>query len=215
MNAEPAKRIILFDVDGVLIHGWHSRPEKRRRWDVDLTADLGIDGDLFGRDFIGGPFVKDVLPGRRSLIDALGDWLPANGYAVSPLDFAAYWFDRDSVRDEELFALVGRIRDTGRARLFVATNQEHLRAQHLWQNVGLGRLFDDMFHAARIGALKPEPDYFAGVAKIIGPMAEPPLFFDDSEQVIAGAREAGWEAVLFDGIADCANHPAIRAMLEA
>jgi putative hydrolase of the HAD superfamily len=34
---------IFFDVDGVLIGGWHSMPERRKRWDVNLKQDLGID----------------------------------------------------------------------------------------------------------------------------------------------------------------------------
>lgn len=169
--------------------------------------------ERFSGHFIPGPFVNKVLTGQVSLITALSEWLPANGYTVSPMCFAAYWFDRDSVRNDELFALVSRIRATGKARLFVATNQEHLRAQYLWQTVGLGALFDDMFHAARIGAIKPNPAYFARVTEIIGPTDEAPLLFDDSEDVIAAAQRAGWEAVLYDEIDDCAGHPAIRELL--
>lgn len=208
------KRAILFDVDGVLIHGWHARAEKRRRWDANLLADLGVDGDTFGREFIPHPFATEVLTGRRSLIDALGEWLSARGHEVSPMAFAAYWFEHDSVRNEELFELVGRIRATGEAQLFVATNQEHLRAQHLWQQVGLGALFDDMFHAARIGVLKPDPAYFARVTDLMGALDEPPLLFDDSDKVVESARTAGWEAVLYEDLSDCAEHPAIRAILE-
>ena len=207
------KRAILFDVDGVLLHGWHAKPEKRHRWDTNLLADLGIDGDEFGREFIPDLFVTQVLPGQRSLIDALDEWLIVKGHAISPMDFIAYWFERDSLRNEELFELVSSIAQSGSARLFVATNQEHLRAQYLWQNVGLAKLFDDMFHAARIGVIKPEPEYFARVERLIGPMDEPPLLFDDSEAVIDGARRAGWEAVLYDELADCEQHPAITALL--
>jgi putative hydrolase of the HAD superfamily len=209
------KRAILFDVDGVLIHGWHARPEQRHRWDANLLADVGIDGDEFGREFIPHPFATEVLTGQRSLIDALGEWLAARGHTVSPIAFAAYWFERDSRRNEELFELVARISSSGKARLFVATNQEHLRAQYLWQNVGLGTLFDDMFHAARIGVLKPDAEYFARIDRLLGPLDEPPLFYDDSEEVVAAARKAGWEAVLYDELGDCAGHPAIRRLLNA
>jgi putative hydrolase of the HAD superfamily len=28
-----ADRALLFDVDGVVVHGYHTKPERRRRWD--------------------------------------------------------------------------------------------------------------------------------------------------------------------------------------
>ena len=38
-------RALVFDVDGVLVHGYHARPERQRRWDENLLADLssGVD----------------------------------------------------------------------------------------------------------------------------------------------------------------------------
>ncbi|MDF2983165.1 MAG: hypothetical protein K0Q69_2937, partial [Devosia sp.] len=30
------ERTVLFDVDGVLVHGYHARPEKQIRWDENL-----------------------------------------------------------------------------------------------------------------------------------------------------------------------------------
>ena len=35
-------RAVLFDVDGVLVHGYHARAERQRRWDEHMQADLGI-----------------------------------------------------------------------------------------------------------------------------------------------------------------------------
>jgi putative hydrolase of the HAD superfamily len=84
----------------------------------------------------------------------------------------------------------------------------------LWSRLGFSRLFDDIFYAARLGALKPQPEFFAAIDKAIGPQGEVPLLFDDSESVIEGARVHGWEAVLYDEIADCAGHPAIAAILD-
>ena len=37
----------------------------------------------------------------------------------------------------------------------MATNQEHMRAQWLWQTLRFGELFDDIFHSARVGHAKP------------------------------------------------------------
>ena len=40
-------RALVFDVDGVLVHGYHAKPERTRRWDENLLADLGVDPDQF------------------------------------------------------------------------------------------------------------------------------------------------------------------------
>ena len=34
---------VFFDVDGVLIDGWHNDPKRRKAWDAAIKADLGID----------------------------------------------------------------------------------------------------------------------------------------------------------------------------
>lgn len=105
-----------------------------------------------------------------------------------------------------------RLRAAG-ARLYIATNQEHLRAFHLWNTVGLRHMFDDMFYAARLGIGKGSPGFYRKVEAIIGPQDEPPLFFDDSAAVVRASNDHGWEAVLFADAADCANHPWVAARL--
>jgi len=205
-------RTVLFDVDGVLVHGYHARPELQVRWDETL---FGVDPDRFKSEFIYDVFVKEVIVGKLGLIEAVERVLPGLGYTGSPMTFISYWLSRDSNLNRQLIDVIRRLRATGAARLYIATNQEHLRAQWLWQTVGLGEVFDDMFHSARIGALKPASEYFASVKDRIGPQHEPPLFFDDSEEVIRAARGEGWEAVLFSATADCTAHPWIAAQLAA
>ena len=206
-------RSIFFDVDGVLIHGFHSRPEMRLRWDVDLQRDLGVDPNHLSTEFFPGPFLREVLPGRRSLVDVLGEWLSTQGYSVPVMRLIEYWLTKDSVLNQGLIELVTRLRAAGGCHLYVATNQEHLRAMDLWSRLGFSRLFDDIFYAARLGVVKPNPEFFAAIERTIGPQREPPLLFDDSANVIDGARAHGWEAVLYDELADCADHPAIAQIL--
>ena len=70
-----------------------------------------------------------------------------------------------------------------------------------------------MFHAARFGALKPGRAFFERAANILGPQVEPPLFFDDSEEVVQAANAFGWEGVLYQDLADCTAHPWVSGML--
>lgn len=200
-------RAVLFDVDGVVVHGFHADPARQRRWNAHLAEDLGIDPEAFNETFIRGPFARDVIPGRRSLVAALEETLPTLGFTGSPLTVIAYWLSRDSQLNLPLLDQIRRLRRRGDAGLFLATNQEHLRAAHLWGTLGLGHVFDDIFHSARLGAAKPHSDFFEAVSKRLAPQEQPPLLFDDSPAVVDAANAFGWEAVLYGEIGDFVDHP--------
>jgi len=208
-------RAVLLDVDGVLVHGYHANPARVRAWDANLLADTGVDPERFRHEFIFDIFIKKVIIGEMALIDALERRLPALGYRGSPMAFAHYWLTHDSVLNEPLLDAVRQLRQRSDLKLYIATNQEHLRASHLWSHLGLSELFDDIFYAARIGATKPDRKFFDFVDARIGPQTEPPLFFDDSPKVIQGARKHGWEAVEFDTVDDFTNHPWIAERLSS
>lgn len=207
-------RTVLFDVDGVIIRGMHSDPARWRRWDGELKADLGIEPDLLVERFFKGVFSTEVIVGRKSLIAALEETLPAVGFSGSPFSFVAYWFERDSELDLPLVEIARSLRECRSARLFLATNQEHLRAFHLWNGLGLRHIFEDILYSARLGVAKPDRAFFEQVDRRIGPQPEPPLLFDDSPAVIEAARAFGWEAVHVDDAADVGSHPWIRSMLD-
>jgi putative hydrolase of the HAD superfamily len=206
-------RAVFFDVDGVLVHGYHARPDLTRRWNENLLADLGVDPDRFNAEFIFDIFIKKVVVGEMAIIDALERRLPGLGYKGSPMTFLHYWLSHDSTLNAELIDTVRRLKARDDLRLYIATNQDHTRAQWLWQTLGLGELFEDIFYSARAGIRKPEKGFFDFVEHRIGPQSQPPLFFDDTPKVIEGARKHGWEAVQFDTVADCTSHPWIAERL--
>lgn len=148
--------IVFFDVDGVLIDGWHSSSALRKPWDETLEADLGVDRAAFQRLFFQGPDgdhrgspMFDCTVGRRDLMEALAGILPRVGYAGNAEDFARYWFEKDSNINRQVIGLVETIRRSG-ARLYVATGQEHHRARYLWNELGFSRWFDRLFYSAGI-----------------------------------------------------------------
>lgn len=197
----------------MLVGGYHARPAGLQRWDQFLAADLGIDPEAFEQQFIRPIYVPEVQTGRKTLVKALEEALPGLGYNGSAMNVLSAWMDRKTVVDKGLIALIEALRANGSARAFIASNQEDVRAYHLWDRLGLKRHFDDMFYSARLGAAKPDPAFFAAVDRHLGPQAEPPLFFDDYETIAAAATAHGWEGVHFDTSADCANHPWIAAQL--
>jgi putative hydrolase of the HAD superfamily len=207
-------RAVLFDVDGVLIHGYHARPELRRCWDEHITRDFGVDRERFKNEFIFGPFVKEVIVGRRDLKAALAEALPPLGFSGDPQDFIDYWLEKDSHVYHDLLDKIRILKDSGRARLYIATNQEHNRARHLMDKIGFGAYFEDIFYSGRLGALKPATEYFQAIAAALGPGDEPPVFFDDTPAVVEGALKYGWEAVEFLDTRDLCRNDFVRDILE-
>jgi putative hydrolase of the HAD superfamily len=206
-------RAVVFDVDGVLVHGYHARPERQRRWDENLLADLGVDPDRFREEFIFDIFITRVVTGKTSLIEALDRRLPGLGYKGSSMAFAQYWLARDSQLNTDLIEAIRRLKARDDVRLFIATNQDHMRAQWLWQTLGLGEIFEDIFYSARVGMTKAHKGFFAFADQRMGPLDERPLFFDDTQKVIDMAHKAGWEAVLFDTNVQFLDHPWVKARL--
>ena len=206
-------RAVIFDVDGVLVHGYHARPDLTRRWNENLLADLGVNPERFTQEFIFDIFIKQVVVGKMSLVEALDRRLPSLGFKGSPMTFIDYWLTHDSELNHPLLDCIRILKKQDDLRLYIATNQDHTRALWLWQSMGLGSLFEDIFYSARIGTRKPERGFFDFVDHRIGSQSEPPLFFDDTPKVVEGARAAGWEAVLFNTIDDFLVHPWIAARL--
>jgi len=99
--------------------------------------------------------------------------------------------------------------------LYLATGQEHYRAAYLWDELGFKDHFKDIFYSARLGHLKNAPEFFLEINRAlrIGP-DERPLFFDDREDVVALAREAGWDACVFNTVADLLTHPRLSNLLQ-
>jgi putative hydrolase of the HAD superfamily len=205
-------RAVFFDVDGVLVHGYHARPDQRQTWDKSLV-ELGLDADRFQSEFIFDIFIKKVLVGQMPMIEALDKRLPGLGFKGSSMAFLNHWLTHDATLNGPLLDVVRHLKTRSDLKLYLATNQDHVRAQWLWQTQGLSDLFEDIFYSARAGIRKPEKGFFDFIDQRIGPQTQPPLFFDDTPKVIDGARKHGWEAVLFNTIDDCTHHPWIAERL--
>ncbi|WP_052732060.1 HAD family hydrolase [Devosia geojensis] len=205
-------RAILFDVDGVLVHSrFHPDAKRRRLWDEHLLSDLGVDPARL-QAFFRTEFMP-VITGQHSLVDALDTFLPTVGYTGSTLRFIEYWLERDTHVNYALIEEVTRLHRSADVRVFVATNQEHLRAAYLWRELRLGHVFDDMLYAARLGAAKPDPLFYERAARHLTACDGPPLLFDDSREVVEAARAFGWDAALFNDLEDFTTHPWIAANL--
>jgi putative hydrolase of the HAD superfamily len=205
---------IFFDVDGVLIQGYHIRPELRVCWDENLTADFGIDRQRFTDEFVFGPSFHEVIVGKKDLREALAAALPLLGCDADPQVFADYWLEKDSNINRPLLDKVKALKASGQVRLFIATNQAHDRARYLMDKLGFGEVFEDIFHSARVGTPKPERAYFQYVSDALRLPAHPkPIFFDDRPAVVSAAREFGWDAFEFLDVTSLDQSKVVSSLL--
>ena len=184
----PIKALML-DVDGVLVDG---RPEDGRHWHASIEEDLGLTSAALQEQFFASHWENIVL-GRAGLMDGLTNALQKIAPHVSPATLVSYWFEKDSRLVASFLPELSWVRSAG-IRVYLATNQEHLRAAWLTEKLGLAEHVDGIFYSAHLGAKKPDPGFFAKVQAAVGLRGAELLLIDDSRENIEAAREAGWQA---------------------
>jgi len=211
------QQTIIFDLDGVLVGGWHHRADRRKEiWFATMQEDIGLDPQRFIKAYYGTAAEHDVLTGRFTLKQAFDALLPQIGYDGQSSQFIAYWMKKNSTLNGPLVQAVRALKETGSVRLAVASNNEHTRMDHLMNRTALRGLFDHVFFAAAMGEKKPDQAFFQACNKRMGFTKEAaPLFFDDNPEIVAGACAAGWDGVVYNDLEDFVNHPRIAPKLQA
>jgi len=185
MGAGSDIRAVVFDVDGVLVE---------IRFPTVLPDALSISPDD-ANEFFAGPFL-DCLMGSAQLRDALPPYLAKWGWKGSFEEFTDFWFEEESRIYHPTLEFADRLRAKG-LRCFLASTQEHLRAQYLERRLGVGERFERAFFSCRLGCRKPDQKFYAAVAAEIGLPPNEILLLDDQTQNVEGAVAMGWHAALF------------------
>ena len=183
-------KALMVDVDGVLVDG---RPEDGRHWQTSIEEDLGFTSDALHHQFF-TPYWENIVLGRAGLMEHLTTALQKIAPHVSPAQFVSYWFEKDSRLVSPILAELSLLRSAG-IRVYLATNQEHQRAAYLMEKLGLADHVDGIFYSARLGAKKPDVQFFAKVQAAVPLCGEEILLVDDSRQNIEAALKAGWQAL--------------------
>nr|WP_207145437.1 HAD-IA family hydrolase [Afifella marina] len=179
----------MLDVDGVLVHG----NTKGGSWVENVERDLGVTSDILETCFF-EPHWADVIVGKKQLLDVLERCLPPVAPWLAPQDFVDYWFAHDSLLDEALLSEADNLRRHGMS-VFLATNQEHMRARYLMERLRLGEHVDGIVYSAALGVRKPDRAFFDGALKQSGSVARNTVLVDDMRANVEAAREAGWMAI--------------------
>ena len=184
-------KIILFDVDGVLVDG--------ELFSRHLARDHGITLEMT-RPFFAGPF-SECLVGLADLKQVLPDYVREWGWQRSIDDFLSYWFSKHSI-NEPLLHIIQQLRQQG-IRCYLATNQEHYRTAYILNEMGFAQKFEGIFSSAHVGQVKSQPAFFEHVLrKLNGIAAHEILFWDDSAPNIVTARQSGLQAEIYTTFAD-------------
>ncbi|MBZ6076224.1 HAD-IA family hydrolase [Microvirga puerhi] len=181
---------VMVDVDGVLIRG----RSDGRHWSATLEADLGLSPECLHREFF-EKYWDDVIVGRVLLADALAPVLRHIAPDLSVEQLISYWFENDSYLDRALLEDLGDVRAAGIA-VYLATNQEHMRADYLLREVGLAAHVDGIFYSAQLGVRKPQPAFYEAAATRAGLASSSAiLLIDDTLENVRAAQAIGWRGL--------------------
>ena len=191
---------VVFDMDGVLCRYQIDRRQAR------LAEWSGRSADEIHAAIWRSGFEDASERGEWEADAYLREFGARMGYPLS----ADQWIEarRISVEaDEEVLAVARRV---GEQRpIAMLTNNGFLLKRHIAAVFpAVPAIFgQNAIFSAELGRAKPDPEAFRRLAARLGHAPERLLFFDDGATYVAGAREAGLAAHLFEGAA------ALRATL--
>ncbi len=178
-------KIIIFDIDGVLING--------KRFSDILEHDYKISKEKT-LPFFTGAF-QQCLTGNADLREEIAPFLKEWGWEKTVDDFLWYWFTAEQNVDREIFAYVEVLKSKG-IHVYVASNNEKYRTAYLWNELGLSKVFAELFSSAHIGHLKHQPKFFERMMKKLpeGTQKDEILLWDDTKENIETAQAFGLKA---------------------
>jgi HAD superfamily hydrolase (TIGR01549 family) len=93
--------------------------------------------------------------------------------------------------------LVAQLRGAG-YRLGVLSNTSQAHWEFCRRRYRILEVFQVYALSFAIGVMKPDPQIYAEAARLAGVAPQEILFTDDRPENVAGARQAGWDAVVFE-----------------
>lgn len=184
----------MMDVDGVLVRG---RPQDGLPYTTDLERDLGLSAELLKSRFF-KPHWHDIVTGRVPLTGRLAAVLKEIAPGLDVETFIDYWFLNDSRLDRAVLESLAAYRERD-IKVFLATNQEHRRAEYLMQRLGLADHVDGIFYSADLGHRKPSGEFYRHVTRRTGIFPSRTVLVDDTLDNVKAARDFGWQAVHWTG----------------
>jgi len=188
-----AVKAILFDADGVVIK------KRDHFFSVRFAEKYGVRPEdqlpFFKED------MRSAFVGKADLRESLKKYLPKWNWKGTADEYLAYWFGEESPRDEAVIAYIDELRGSG-IKCYLATDREPLWGEYLKNEVGLAKHLDGFCYSYMFGHEKSEPEFFAGVQKMLGVAVEDLMYWDDDQKNVDVAKSVGIDARFFTNLND-------------
>ncbi len=185
-------KIILIDADGVLLkkHGLFSE-KFATEYNIPIEKVIPFFKNEFRECQVGSKDIKVVLP------PYLKEW----GWQKSVDEFLQYWFETDTVVDEEVMSKLEEFLKQGIVS-YLVTDQEKYRAKYINEVLNLKHRLSGCFFSCDLGVSKSDPKFFEKLIVMNNIDRKFYIYFDDEEKNIEIAREVGIESFLYKNIDD-------------
>jgi glucose-1-phosphatase len=190
----PKRPFLYFDMGNVLLFFSHERMAAQMAAVVGITPQRAwqilFDGDLCDR-YEKGLVSEDQFYDEFCTSAAVANLPAVDRAALEQAANDIFWLH------VPLVAIVGRLRASGyRLGVLSNTNRGH------WRHVtGRYEFLTTLFHVHAIsfhfGVMKPDAKIYREAAALAGVAPKEIFFMDDRAENVAGAKEAGFDAVLF------------------
>lgn len=188
-------KALLFDADGVLFFHTDKLFSDRliAEYDVQPAKMEHFFTTIFPECLIGNKDIKQELTAK------LEDW----GWPGTTEELMEYWYSYEHRIDEPLIDYVRKLRQRD-IPAFVATNNDHYRAEWLFGRLNIDQtVFDKLYAAGDMGVAKPEGGFFQLILSDLKDYKpEEILLWDDSLANIEGAKAIGMQAELYTDFKD-------------
>ena len=141
------------------------------------------------------PLNRDFEAGQINRIEFIRRVGEAIEFGGTDAEFVAAW-EAIFVENEPMKELVGQLRC--RYPLYLLSNIGEIHHEYIFRKFPVFEAFTDGVFSYRAGCLKPEREIYEIAARQFGVLPEETLFMDDMPANVQGARQAGFQALLYD-----------------
>ena len=192
MSPSPIRNIV-FDIGNVVV-----------RWDptliIERTFEQPDQTERIRDAIFGHPIWFSLNRGEVTEPEAKQAYANALGLADDVLEKLFFHIkDSQSLRDDTI-ALMSSLQAQD-YRLFALTDNVHEIVQYLKETYPFWTMFEHATVSADVGTLKPSAEIFHHLLSTNELAAEETLFFDDVPKNVAGAKQVGMNAFVFDDAA--------------
>ncbi len=182
-------KTIIFDMGGVLVN---------LDWDSVCTRLQEHSGLADVRpDVVNGPIVQSAMLGHLTshpYHEALCEKLAAS---ISYEEFIEIWNGLLSA-NESIVPVVERLKRDN--HLVLASNTDPIHFQSAVERFPVLKNFGQRFLSYEMGLLKPDPDFYRHVLRMIGSPATDCIFIDDRPENVKSALSVGMSSFNFVGV---------------